>query len=222
MMLEPERFHIMNPANSQLEVKALLAELSRSVHEPALAMAIGLDGPELAAAKRVPWNRRLIHRPDRDFAGDPVGDVVDLAKAKRQELVLKRSWGYGGSSVLLGDELDSSAGQARAREISGLSDRVAIRWTELLDRCADAGDCVVQRRVEPVPRDHLVVGPDGASWTEWYVDVSAFTNLGVEPHPTGGVRRGSRSRIVNILGGGGLVPVVREPVMARLLAALGA
>ena len=221
MMLEPERFHILNPANSQLEVKALLAELSRSVHDSSLAAAIGLDAAELIAARRVPWNRRLIHRPDRDFAGEPVGDLVDFAKARRQELVLKRSWGYGGSSVLLGDELDSSAGQARAREISGLSDRVAIRWGELLERCADAGDCIVQRRVEPVPQEHLVVGADGPSWTEWYVDVSAFTNLGVEPHPNGGVRRGSRSRIVNILGGGGLVPVVREFVMARVLAALG-
>jgi hypothetical protein len=219
MMLEPQRFHILNPANSQLEVKALLAELSRSVHEPSLATAIGLDEVELVAARRVPWNRRLVHRPDRDFAGEPLSDLVDFAKAKQQELVLKRSWGYGGSSVLLGDELDSSGGQSRAREISGLSDRVAIRWGELLDRCVETGDCVVQRRVEPVPREHLVVGPDGPSWTEWYVDVSAFTNLGVEPHPHGGVRRGSRSRIVNILGGGGLVPAIREVVMTRLLAA---
>jgi hypothetical protein len=221
MLLEPERFHILNPANSQLEVKALLAELSRSLHEPSLAAAIGLDGTELAAAKGVPWNRRLLHRPDRDFSGEPVGDVVELAKTRQLELVLKRSWGYGGSSVLLGDELDSPGGQARAREISGLSDRVAIRWGELIDRCAETGDCVLQRRVEPVPRDHLVVGPDGPTWTEWFVDVSAFTNLGVEPHPNGGVRRGSRSRIVNILGGGGLVPVIREHVMERLLAALG-
>jgi hypothetical protein len=222
MMLEPERFHILNPANSQLEVKALLAEISRAAHEPQLAQAIGLDGPELMAAARVPWNRRLIHAPGTDFSSEPVADIVELAKAHQSDLVLKRSWGYGGSSVLLGDELDSSGGQARAREISGLSDRVAIRWGELLDRCATAGDCVVQRRVEPVARPHLVVGPDGPGWTDWYVDVSSFTNLGVQPQPHGGVRRGSRSRIVNILGGGGLVPVIRQPVMERLLAALGA
>ncbi len=221
MLLDPERFHIMNPPNSQLEVKALLAELSRAADEPTFAEAIGLEHNELVASRRVPWNRRLMHRPDRDFAGEPLDDLIAFAKEHRDELVLKRSWSYGGSAVLLGDELDSSAGQARAREMSGLSDRVAIRWDELLDRCAAGGECIVQRRVELAPHSHLVVGPDGPSWTKWYVDVSAFTNLGVQPRPAAGVRRGSKSRIVNILGGGGLVPVIAEPVMERLLTALG-
>jgi hypothetical protein len=221
MLLDPERFHILNPPNSQLEVKALLAELSRASTDAPYGRAIGLDDAELAAARRVPWNRRLVHRRDRDFAGDAVDDLVEFAKTERDRLVLKRSWGYGGSSVLLGDELDTSAGQARAREMSGLSDRVAIRWSELLDRCAVGGEYVLQHRVDLAPESHLVVGPDGPSWTKWYVDVSAFTNLGVEPHPAAGVRRGSKSRIVNILGGGGLVPVILEPVMERLLGALG-
>jgi len=44
-----------------------------------------------------------------------------------------------------------------------------------------------------------------------------FTNLGIPFHPTGGAVRGSQSRIVNILGGGGLAPLIREEVLTQLL-----
>jgi hypothetical protein len=52
---------------------------------------------------------------------------------------------------------------------------------------------------------------------ELYRDLSAFSNLGVEPRPVGGAVRASESRIVNILGGGGLAPLVRAEVLDRLL-----
>ena len=135
--------------------------------------------------------------------------------------MLKRSWGYGGTSVLLGDEIDTPEGQRRAHDLADAPGTATLEWDELLKRCGAKGGFVVQRKVALTPRSHLVVGPDGPEWASWYVDVSAFTNLGVEPRPTGGVLRGSKSRIVNIVTGGGLVPAIRSDVMADLLQALG-
>jgi hypothetical protein len=50
-----------------------------------------------------------------------------------------------------------------------------------------------------------------------YVDLSAYTNTGPAPRPSGGAVRASESRIVNILGGGGLSPLVRTDVLDALL-----
>jgi hypothetical protein len=81
---------------------------------------------------------------------------------------------------------------------------------------------VVQELIKPVPHRHLLVERDAAgraaaAWRELYVDVSAYANLGDAPRPRGGVCRASSSRIVNILGGGGLTPVLTDPVLDALL-----
>jgi hypothetical protein len=49
------------------------------------------------------------------------------------------------------------------------------------------------------------------------VDLSAYTNLNVSARPSGGASRASAGRIVNILGGGGLAPLVRDEVLADLM-----
>ncbi|MHB8418676.1 MAG: hypothetical protein ACYDCL_11400 [Myxococcales bacterium] len=216
---EPARHHLLNPVNSQLEMKSIFAELSAASADPAHAAAIGLTPEEAAAAASIPWSRRL----SVGRTTDPFGAAVDLlafAAENAPRLVLKRSWGYGGTSVLLGDEIETEAGQRRARDIAGRPVE-GISWRSLVEHCARVGGYIVQQRVELRPERHLVAGEDGPTWADWYVDVSAYTNLGVEPRPSGAVRRGSSSRIVNIVGGGGLVPIVLRPVMEELLAALG-
>ena len=56
-----------------------------------------------------------------------------------------------------------------------------------------------------------------------FVDYSAFSSVGVEPEPPwGGVVRASASRIVNIHGGGGVLPLLRETVWIALRDALRA
>ena len=76
---------------------------------------------------------------------------------------------------------------------------------------------VVQELVPALPARMLRVDAGGVDARELYVDLSAFTNLGDAPRPSGGAVRASESRIVNILGGGGLSPLVREDVLTRLL-----
>ena len=57
-----------------------------------------------------------------------------------------------------------------------------------------------------------------AHWRDLFVDISAYCNLGDAPRPRGGACRASGSRIVNILGGGGLTPLLPADVVSELCA----
>ena len=61
-----------------------------------------------------------------------------------------------------------------------------------------------------IPRErHLLATPADPVEAEVFVDYSAFASVGVEPEPPwGGVVRASTSRIVNIQGGGGVLPLL--------------
>jgi hypothetical protein len=220
---DPEKHHLFNPVNSQLEMKSLFAELSSASADGALAKAIGLSDEEVAAATLIPWSRRLFaHRTSGPDGGEI--ELVRFAKQNPARMVLKRSWGYGGTSVLLGDEIETVTGQQRAADILGRKTGESgadVVWPELIDHCVNAGGYIVQERVALFSQRHLIAGKGAPHWADWYVDVSSYTNLGVDPRPSGSVRRGSASRIVNIVGGGGLVPVITEPVMEELLRAIG-
>jgi hypothetical protein len=51
-----------------------------------------------------------------------------------------------------------------------------------------------------------------------YVDFSAYASVGLGKQPNwGGVCRGSLSQIVNIVGGGGVLPLLTEEVAGSLL-----
>ena len=80
---------------------------------------------------------------------------------------------------------------------------------------ADKDAWVVQELVRAQPVRHLRVA-DGVEARDLYVDLSAFTNAGVAVQPSGGAVRAAESRIVNILGGGGLSPLCRDDVLMEL------
>jgi hypothetical protein len=209
MLMEPDRFHIFNPIASHLEVKGMLGLLS--------AGAIALPDDERAAvARSVPWTRVLAPGAGRGPDGAPLADLPSWVRAHARELVLKRSWDYGGRSVFLGAELDEPAAQARLAALFG--DGAPRDWAGLVDRAlTDADAWVVQELVIAPRTPQLRIEPDGPRARSLYIDLSAYTNLGVAPSPTGGAVRASESRIVNILGGGGLAPLLRAPVLAQLL-----
>src|SRR5262249_33256937 len=138
-----------------------------------------------------------------------------------ERVVVKRSWDYGGKSVVLGPESDGDGAHSRMRELYGDGCR---SWADLVTAAAgdaNANPWVVQEFVTPRPHRHLLVereaGRITAHWRELFVDVSAYATLGPAPAPRGAVCRASGSRIVNILGGGGLTPVVRASVLDALL-----
>ena len=82
---------------------------------------------------------------------------------------------------------------------------------------------VVQERVAVPVERHWVATGSGLSEVELFVDYSAFCSVGLEEQPPwGGVVRGSSSPIVNILGGGGVLPLLTTEVAEVLEGALAA
>jgi hypothetical protein len=185
---EPGRYVLANPVNGLLEAKALFARLSECAEDGALAARAGLDAAERAAAARLPWTRRLD------------GGLVRRAIEERERFVLKRSWDYGGKSVHLGAETP------------------AADWPAVVERAAaDArgGGFVLQERVFAAPRPATRVTPDGVAAGDLYRDVSTYCGLGTVA-PGGSVVRAAASPVVNILGGGGLAPVLPADVAEAL------
>jgi hypothetical protein len=185
---EPGRFVLANPVNGLLEAKALFARLSECAEDRALADRAGLDAEERAAAARLPWTRRL------DEA------VAARILADRPRFVIKRSWDYGGKSVHLGAELGDDAWR---------------RAVEEAVRDARGGGFVAQERIFTPRRPATRIAPEGTTRGELYRDVSTYCGLGPS-RPDGSVVRAAASPIVNILGGGGLAPVVPDDMHEAL------
>ncbi len=184
----PGRYPLYNPVNGLLEAKALFARLSECAEDRALAERAGLDQAERGAAARLPWTRRL------DAA------LAPRVKAERAGFVLKRSWDYGGKSVHLGAELDQAA------------------WERVVDESlADrrGGGFVAQERIFAVRKPATRIAGDEETRGELYRDLSTYCGLGPS-RPGGSVVRAAASPIVNILGGGGLAPVIPADVLERL------
>jgi hypothetical protein len=185
---DPARHVVVNPVNGLLEAKALFARLSEAAEDHALADRAGLDAREREAAARLPWTRRL----DDAVAARILRD--------RRGFVVKRSWDYGGKSVHLGAEL---------------SDDAWARAVEEALRDARGGGFVAQERIFAARRPATRIAPEETTRGELYRDVSTYCGLGPS-RPDGSVVRAAASPIVNILGGGGLAPVIPEDVHEAL------
>ncbi len=184
----PARFVLANPVNGLLEAKALFARLSEAGADRSLADLAGLDELERGAAGRLPLTRRL----------EPA--LAPRLLAERERWVLKRSWDYGGKSVHLGAELSPEAWRATVE-------------SALVDE--RGGGFVAQERIMAEPRPATRVTPEGLERAPLYHDVSTYCGLGPSA-PKGSVVRAAASPIVNLLGGGGLAPVLSEEVIERL------
>jgi hypothetical protein len=211
LLAEPNgtRAVVLNPPASQVEVKAVFALLSQALEEPALAREAGLDDAELEAIRAsVPWTR--------PFRGE---ELLQQVRAAPDRYVLKRSWDYGGRAVFVG----------RTRHEAGFAERVAAAYGERLSweaTCERAvvdrvgGGFVVQQVVDLQPERHLLCSGPAQIPTELYVDFSTYASVGLDHQPAwGGVCRGSVSHIVNIVGGGGVLPLLTTEVARALLMA---
>jgi hypothetical protein len=210
----------LNPPTAHMEIKLTFALLSQAAAEPELAEGAGLTADELAAIRsHVPWTRRFRRGPAVGPGGEKLDDLVAAVAAEPHRFVLKRAWGYGGSAIFLGDSVGTVPYNERVKEIFG----APLSWPELCERVvADSlsGSYVVQELVKTQPQDHFVCTETGALPTSFYVDYSAYASVGLAKQPAwGGVCRGSMSEIVNIVGGGGIVPLITTEVAHKLLMA---
>jgi hypothetical protein len=209
-----------NPPTTQMEVKATFALLSQAVADPELAEGAGLSPEELEAIRTtLPWTRRFRRAPTVGPGGEKLDDLAAAVIAEPGRFVLKRSWDYGGKAVFLGRSVGSVPYNERSQALYG----APLGWAELCERAlADTtgGGYVVQELVEAQPEDHFVCTETGALPTSFYVDYSAYASVGLAKQPAwGGVCRGSMSEIVNILGGGGVLPLITTEVAHKLLMA---
>jgi hypothetical protein len=200
---------LQNPVNGHLEVKGLFAELHRVLHEEdgrGLALP---DETRERLGRVLPWTRVFEETVVRGPDGDR-GPLVDLVRAGGARFVLKRSWDYGGKSVSIGRDVLAAEGRAG--------------WERAVDAALAAGDgaFVVQELIDAPRHRHLVVGADGATTDEQvFVDASTYTSTGDTDVPGGSVARYARGGIVNIVGGGGVCPLVSEDVAAVIADRLG-
>jgi hypothetical protein len=214
---------LLNRPAAHVEAKSNFALLSRALEEPALATAAGFGPEELEAIRQaVPWTRVLVPGPVRGPGGRMLSDLVAHVAAHPESFVLKRAWDYGGKAVFVGPAAEEPGFATRSEAAFGKR----LSWAELVRHAAldsRGGGFVVQSVVD-VPRErHFFATPTGPVEAEVFVDYSAFASVGVEPEPPwGGVVRASTSRIVNIQGGGGVLPLLEETVWARLRSALRA
>jgi hypothetical protein len=212
---------VLNPPASQIEVKTTFALLSQAGQEPRLAQRAGLDADELQAARdAIPWTRLFRRGPAKDEEGAPIADLVSFVAAQPERFVLKRAWDYGGKAVFIGASAEDDSFSDRTRAAFG----AALSWSELCQRAADdrlGGGFVVQAMVDAAPQTHLLCTEDGLSARQLYVDFSAYASVGLTRSPEwGGVCRGSASHVVNIVGGGGVLPLLTTEVADALLAGL--
>jgi hypothetical protein len=206
---------VLNRAAPHLEMKSTLALLSRSAESESLAETIGLEPDEREAIRAaLPWTRTLTAP-----SGAESRRLLDAVAAAPDAYVLKRSWSYGGSDVFVGRARGSDEFQRRMRAaFPG-----ANSWSDLCAHAASdtrGGGFVVQRAVERAENEQLLCTPSGAQRARVITDYAAFASLGTTP-AWSGVARAAASDVVNIVGGGAVVPILRRSVADRLAATIG-
>ena len=196
---------VFNPPAAPVEMKATFALLSEAVENEALAVQARLSPEECEAiAQWVPWTRLCEGKA-----------LLKAVQREPERYVLKKSWSYGGKAVFIGKTHQGPEFAQRCQEVFG----EPLSWEALCERAFEAreGGYVVQQRVENVPQAHVLCTPSQVTACQLYVDFSVYASVGIHPLPLwGGVCRGSSSQVVNILGGGGLVPLLCEEVAEAL------
>jgi hypothetical protein len=159
------------------EDKVFLAILTDDEHA-------GLLRPEERELVRrvVPWTRRVAEgRTTKDAA---TIELVPWILARRESLVLKPAHGYGGASVVMGDEASEGEWQSRVEAA------LAAPW-------------VVQERARIPEEPFPVVAGGTLAFEALKVNANPFYVAGAE---VGAVARVSRSSVINVSAGGGSVP----------------
>jgi hypothetical protein len=214
---------LFNGPAAHVETKTNFALLSQATSDAELARLAGLTDEELAAINEaVPWTRVLDRRPAVGPVGERVANLVDHVAAEPDRFVIKRAWDYGGKAVFVGPARGEPSFEERVEAAYG----EVLSWDALVRRAAEdtrGGGFIVQEIVNPVPQKHWICQGEGTVEAELFVDFSAYASVNLGGQPAwGAVCRGSPSRIVNIAGGGAVLPLVRQKVWESLSNALAA
>jgi hypothetical protein len=199
--------HIYNPVSAHFEAKAFLALVSQVAGDQKLASEVNMTEEEISAiGNRVPQSRIL----GRDFSGSSLGmsgrDARDRIGMNLSSIVLKRSVGYGGNQVIMGDSWATEETQTSLREMTTIAGEMTFE--KFYDWVSNQDDSlwIVQERLSGARRKTQVLTNHGLEVWDAFFDASIFINSRTAPICRGGVSRISTSPIVNIGKGGGLAP----------------
>jgi hypothetical protein len=215
--VESRKHRIFNPIAAHLEIKGLLAVVSWLASDAATANQAALTAPECTATQnRVPWTRLIQGGPATIVNGDKVPDLLSWLKTHHTQLVLKRSSGYGGHEVVIGDNFLKPEEQVRVAKIMGTNG--PVDWKRFVEYCSreENGVWIVQQRVPGKIIHSRYLADDKIIETDAYVDCSMFASTGIPFQVGGGACRLSPDPIVNIGRGGGLVPFLLQSEQAQL------
>jgi hypothetical protein len=130
--------------------------------------------------------------------------------------VLKRNRDYGGRTVFVGRTATTPGFQERVEAAYGAE----LSGQALCARAAadrKGGGFIVQELVETQPEPHVICEANTQTPVDLFVDFSTYASVGLPRQPPWtGVCRGSVSHIVNLHGGGGLIPLLTEEVATVL------
>jgi hypothetical protein len=179
-----DRVCIVNPFITRVPgSKAFMALLSHPRNER-------LFTPDQVRVLRavVPWTRVLQPGPETLY-GD-AGDLLELARTHRERLVIKPTYSYGGKGVSIGPE--TAPGE----------------WDAVIHKAArEPGDWTVQAYV-PIPEEPFPVFEPGFATTDLKVNLNPYLFGG---RYAGAIVRLSRSSVINVSAGGGVVPALTLP-----------
>jgi glutathionylspermidine synthase len=175
---------IVNPFITRVPgSKAFMALLSHPRNEHVFT-------PEQVRVLRavVPWTRVLV--PGTERFGGVQGDLLELARRFKDRLVVKPTYSYGGKGVSIGPETDASS------------------WDAVIDKAArDLGNWTVQEYV-PIPEEPYPVFAPEFGTTDLKVNLNPYLFGG---RYAGAIVRLSRSSVINVSAGGGVIPALTLP-----------
>jgi hypothetical protein len=196
--------HFYNPVSAHFEAKAFLALVSYVAANGELTTEVDLTDEEVKAiARRVPCSRIL--------GGVATASTFESVAGRLADVVLKRSFGYGGQQVIMGDDWYSGDTQNRLRAMTKMAGEIDFKTFSTWASECDQSLWVAQDRMSGACRRTDVLTSRGVEvWDAWY-DASIFINSRTPPICRGGVSRISKSPVVNIGTGGGLAPFFTVP-----------
>ncbi len=199
--------HMYNPISAHFEAKAFLALVSQLAGDQRLAAEVEMTEEEISAiTNRVPQSRIL----GRDLVDRTLGasgsDKRDRMGINLSSTVLKRSIGYGGHQVIMGDTWRTEDTQTNLRQMTNMEGEITFEkfYEWVLEH--DDSLWIIQERMSGARRKTQVLTSHGLEIWDAFFDASIFINSRTAPICRGGVSRVSTSPIVNIGKGGGLAP----------------
>jgi len=144
-----------------------------------------------AVESLVPWTRLL-------------DDVTDAELGDGDAVIMKRSHDYGGKSVVIGRDAQPDG----------------FRLALAAARREEPGSWVVQELIDGPAIDRFVSQPKGAVRGPLHLDISTYASLIPGVRHGGCVVRGAPGRVVNIVGGGGVAPLLPDDVLKETLDAI--